>query len=162
MPTQHLTCIICLLPTNQPFLNIQLHLVSPTFTSFPTVCLNFCSSLYLESFLYLISICQSITYLSRLTRNATYFFIHFLIFSTSYDSLKPQGMVYLLYCAFVWFWLTLKLSRNFAFMAGILSYSSLSSPKDLPPGVILTRHLQNMQLNNKWVGNCEIWFISFG
>lgn len=86
-----------------------------------------------------------------------YFF--FKYFSSISDSLKPQVTVYLLYFVFICFCFMLKSSRNFTFMAGILSWSSLNSPKDVPSHAALIRHLQNIPLNNHEL--VTVWFGLF-
>lgn len=78
----------------------------------------------------------------------------YLLFQTLPDLLNqlwffeiPRNCL-LLYFAFIWFYFVLKPSRKFAFMAGILYSSPVNSPKDPPLYFPLTRHLQNIQLDN--------------
>lgn len=84
-----------------------------------------------------------------------YFF--FKYFSTISDFLKPQVTVYLLYFVLICLFFMLKSSRNVVFIEGILSRSSLNSPKDVPSHAALIRHLQNIPLNNH-----ELVTVRFG
>lgn len=127
---QYFPYITCLPPTNQSFKNIQLHLANVTLLSHLCVFVFAAPFVSRETFLYLTSIWQIITYLSRLTRNAIFFFQTFLnslwFFEIpSYD--LPPLLCIIRFCFLV------KSSRNFAFMSGILSCSTLNSPKDYHP-----------------------------